>query len=445
MKKRFFVLVSCLSFFLTCFPFLHLAENTQSMESMYAYGIAYMGAEDYEKAIDAFSQAIGYKDANEKLIEAKTFFLDEIIANTQTCLDTQQYEFALYILQHAEEIIGNDARIEIQRISINAALKKALLDAIDTAIAKGSYREAADCITIAEDYLGLENIDILLRKAQITSNARDEFLSTADTYMNTREYISALFTIQQAIDSLGEDPLLLSKMIEISGLRDSAIEEEITKLTQDGDIMGAFQHLQYLSRFMPENEKIQSLYTQLLENEKPILIQQAEVIYQSNGYISAIEFLCEWLEFAPKDPDLLNSLNYYRGKVPVWLTSLDYFTQNGGMYKYDNQYTNLGEQVGYVLMPLTGVNTDITYIINEKYSRLTGIFSISYGKRDSRFLEESFSIYTDGLLIYTSPTLVRGSLPITFDIDVSGCDMLKIKTHSSGTLTSFLGNVQLHP
>ena len=66
-------------------------------------------------------------------------------------------------------------------------------------------------------------------------------------------------------------------------------------------------------------------------------------------------------------------------------------------------------------------------MLNGKYRKLKGKFTLSYGTRNSRE-EAQLLVYGDGKLIYSSPVLTGGVMPIDFTVDVEGVLRMKIMT-----------------
>ena len=76
------------------------------------------------------------------------------------------------------------------------------------------------------------------------------------------------------------------------------------------------------------------------------------------------------------------------------------------------------------------------YLLNMKYSRFKGILYIQEGQKydESVYL----SIISDGKTIYTSPEMTKTSRPVEIDVDIRGCNNLKIK-YSEGLNSGYHG------
>jgi len=69
---------------------------------------------------------------------------------------------------------------------------------------------------------------------------------------------------------------------------------------------------------------------------------------------------------------------------------------------------------------------NLTYLINQKYTRFTGGIALDFGDRSTKY-DSIVKIYGDDQLIYTSPVMTGGTYPVKYDIDVTGVIQLKIE------------------
>lgn len=66
------------------------------------------------------------------------------------------------------------------------------------------------------------------------------------------------------------------------------------------------------------------------------------------------------------------------------------------------------------------------YLLNQKYSKFKGSFVMNSDSKNVD-LDNVMRVYSDGEVIYESPILKAGILPINFDIDVKGTIKLKVE------------------
>lgn len=129
----------------------------------------------------------------------------------------------------------------------------------------------------------------------------------------------------------------------------------------------------------------------------------------------------------------------YIGKAPdetssAWLEEMDYFNRNIGetnkwrnwQISKDKDSTGASYDHG-ILGELYYDNEQyIEYLLNQKYKNFKGKIALHFDTRSTKE-ELKVQIYGDDKLIYTSPTITGGVLPVDFNVDVTGVIKLKIK------------------
>ncbi len=89
------------------------------------------------------------------------------------------------------------------------------------------------------------------------------------------------------------------------------------------------------------------------------------------------------------------------------------------------------------------------YLLSKKYSRISGKFALSYYSNSTDY-KATLNLYGDNKLLYTSPELTGGILPIDFDVNISGVEKFKIEINTDipSTASTFvrygLVDVALH-
>lgn len=137
-----------------------------------------------------------------------------------------------------------------------------------------------------------------------------------------------------------------------------------------------------------------------------------------------------------------NTGNNASTELPCWLTDLDYFNNSGVSIQGDSTGTsNSGETYSHYIYGDAG--DEVVYYLNGKYSKLTGIWTICQSNRDTTD-SNSFEIYADGTLVYTSPVLTGGDLPVNVEADINNCEKLRIIFTAGGGAGEF-GNIRIYP
>lgn len=128
----------------------------------------------------------------------------------------------------------------------------------------------------------------------------------------------------------------------------------------------------------------------------------------------------------------------------VWLNDLEYFNLQSSISvnrwsklendSFKDATGNFCSRAIQCTMCSEWLYTD--YLINKKYSRITGKFALSFDSRSTTYIA-TLNLYGDNKLLYTSPRLTGGVLPIDFDVDISGVEKLRIEI---STNIPFLGS-----
>lgn len=89
------------------------------------------------------------------------------------------------------------------------------------------------------------------------------------------------------------------------------------------------------------------------------------------------------------------------------------------------------------------------YLLSKKYSRISGKFALSFYSNSTDY-KATLNLYGDNKLLYTSPELTGGILPIDFDVNISGVEKFRIEINTDipSTASTFvrygLVDVALH-
>ena len=123
-----------------------------------------------------------------------------------------------------------------------------------------------------------------------------------------------------------------------------------------------------------------------------------------------------------------------------WLTDIDYLVNNGVSIKDSSTgISNTNENYSHYLFGSEG--DDIQYYLEGRYSYISGIWCICQVDRDTND-QNSFEIYADDELVYQSPSITGGELPIAFTVDIKKCQKLRI-VFTQGDGAGEMGNVYL--
>ena len=123
-----------------------------------------------------------------------------------------------------------------------------------------------------------------------------------------------------------------------------------------------------------------------------------------------------------------------------WLTGIDYLSNKDvNVCEKDTAVSNTGETFSHYLYGDAG--SEIVYYLKGEYAKLTGVWTINQRDRDTAN-KNTFELYADDKLVYTSPTLTGGDIPATVEQDITGCQKLKI-LFKEGDGEADLVNIQI--
>lgn len=73
-----------------------------------------------------------------------------------------------------------------------------------------------------------------------------------------------------------------------------------------------------------------------------------------------------------------------------------------------------------------GLESEREYLLNQKYKGFKGSFVLHYDSRSSVHAHAVLKVYGDDELLYTSEVVEKGTLPVSFDVNVKGVNKLKL-------------------
>jgi len=129
--------------------------------------------------------------------------------------------------------------------------------------------------------------------------------------------------------------------------------------------------------------------------------------------------------------------------VGTWLTDLDYLAKEDTIVKAKGTVTtNMGDVYSHCIWGYRD-GAEITYYLKGDYSRMTGIWAINSTYRDTS-VKSSFDIYADDDLIYSSPLITGGDVPISFDVDIKNCQKLTIMFPTGAHVSANIDNIMIY-
>ena len=119
------------------------------------------------------------------------------------------------------------------------------------------------------------------------------------------------------------------------------------------------------------------------------------------------------------------------GTPTILIENLDYFTKTVKLKDLrDNGMDNVGNIHGSG-MSFGYADGEVQYLLNAQYKRIKGTVGTAYSQRDDDE-SNSFKIYGDGKLLWSSKPITAGNVPENFDIDITGVINMTIETSRAG-------------
>lgn len=160
-------------------------------------------------------------------------------------------------------------------------------------------------------------------------------------------------------------------------------------------------------------------------------------IYNGTTYLP-VRALSEALDKEVTWDESTKSIYISDNKRTIWLNDLEYLKlqSDSSLNEWKKlKNKNFTDSTGNLYSRVTQYDiyygwmaTD--YSINKKYNRISGKFALSIESKDTTYAA-NLKLYGDNKLLYTSPELTGGVLPIEFDVDISGVETLRIEVSNN--------------
>lgn len=126
-------------------------------------------------------------------------------------------------------------------------------------------------------------------------------------------------------------------------------------------------------------------------------------------------------QIGTENAELNNLYNEYKSYLDVYL---DEMTTFNGRYDKSNGY-ELRDNTGFEHYHGCSFYETAEFLLNGRYSTMSGTIALTEASKSTKSTGW-YEIYGDGKLLYTSEKMTGGILPISFNIEISNVNMLKI-------------------
>lgn len=398
-KKKVFVMIVALSLLLSgCTTEAKIRESVSDVLTQYN-----SGSISYEKAIDQLDTIYEDAGSSEKqqivtdvknelsaLKESKDAF---VLGNS--LLDKKSYTEAIKAYKSVSQEDGNYQEAQTKLKEASDGYLSTVYEQADKYLEKNKFDQAIDLFNKAKQVVNTEELD---KKIEETQKAKEEarennlksMKTAAEEALKKKDYKKALSNYKSLFNETHDEGY--------SVLADGVIDEWI-----DDSIVKAEKHLKKY-----ECDKAESELT-AVKNEAG-----------SNKRISDEEKRIE--EYRPVDITYLDPIDMDADHSETWF---DERTKDniGNEYQHPFHFAierslsgprSAYEDTGYVNM---------VYFVDGKYDTLSGVFALEKSESFSD-QQQYISIYADDKMVYQSPVLLRGDMPI--DVSASILEAKKI-------------------
>lgn len=334
-------------------------------------------------------------------------------------------------------------------VNPGAQTQRAFENAKEIAFAKAEQRmQSGDypgAITALSDALTMlpDDEELQEKRETLEKSYCDELIAQADIYWSQNKYNEA-YTVLETVAKLfpnNKEWGARQRQVYV------AIVVEEAKSYYPHDIASSISSLNRIYVSPDENMQAYELLTQYQNEYREIVLTEAESVYAESGYTAAAKVIQTAFAVMPDDELLMRQFDVYMDDSPVDLLGEFEPFLNIGCSIWRNDKDNIGDSyLAYITDD--GYLSDeesMSFLTSYEYSKLTGTVFLRENKQNTKYLSW-IKIYGDDLLLYTSPNISAGSMPVPFSIDVSGVNVLKfvVECDEKGTYGQIgIGNLTL--
>lgn len=162
-------------------------------------------------------------------------------------------------------------------------------------------------------------------------------------------------------------------------------------------------------------------------------LQSAEESLAARDYDGALSIIAEANRNVSNNSELLVEQERINSLRPVALTDLNMLAGNPDIYRIDE--INTGESVfcmGETAWDIDAHETQrnrvgLTYANYGEYDTFSCRLALMNDSSRNTYLNCFIEVYCDDILVYTSPSVTAGSLPVDINVDISNSDSVEIK------------------
>lgn len=331
-------------------------------------------------------------------------------------------------------IYGNTEREYETKQELDARLTQALSD-YNTG--EKTYDEANNVIETIErvnvlDFTTLDDAYFSLLALQQSKAAFD----SAEALFAAELYSDALENYQAVLEEDTNYAAAQQKATEAREYFLAEVESRLNEYLDDNDYDSALNLLDEAHLMLPDEVSLDARETEIRAKYLNYALEQAGTVFSAGkDYESAIRVITAAQNRLGDNDRLAAALTEYQSYIPVYLNELEYFDKAGdgdwtpNLTLFNDIEDNYGNVYSYGLSASSADHYldqgSIRYYIAGNYTSFTGTLVVPNQSRQSSETGR-IEIYGDGVLLYSSPSMVSDSTPIDFSVDISDVSFLNI-------------------
>ncbi len=282
-------------------------------------------------------------------------------------------------------------------------------------------------VTAAYDKAWLEYQEDVINSAKV--------FAEENKYSVAIDYLERILQRYPDADSIRIREYLLDLQNDYeTATRNNALEKA-SELASKGDYVGALEAIEAAIDKLGDSEELAatlSYYETCYVDAVIADVETSYIAYDVDSIKNSIEKLTNAARTVPDNTTLQDKLSkqisYYQEKLPIPVTSLDYYTISAQDWEHGT-IAELKDNYG-TIHPNTFIQRGDSafhenYYLNQEYRVLSGILLKNYNNRDKSggpWLE----IKGDGDVVLYDHTMEVGEEPVYFEIDVSNVRVLEV-------------------
>ena len=260
---------------------------------------------------------------------------------------------------------------------------------------------------------------------------------------------NAIDSFKQVIEGDSYFGSAQERIAESADMYVQQVLEEADTLVASGDISGAISKLNSINTYLENNgistDSVQQKLDETFAMYAKTYYEKAEASFKDKDIDGAIGNIEVALKLQPENTDYISKRADYEQYLPYELYIRDNvlntevvgvdFYFNKSMESNDNKQMDhsIEWEKNTSIYGSSSYTSALNYNLAGKYDSVTGTIFLSKESKNTGY-KAYFTVYGDGKLLYTSPTVTGGVLPQEVVLNVTGVHKLKIEFYGEGAI-----------